>query len=162
MRIRSYAASVAIAAVTAGVCASSASAETITFNVPVNGTVFNDCTTEWVMITGTQHFKVTDNSTVFGLKSQIESNLTGVKGTGLASGVRYVMNDQVSDMQHAEFDPFGNAQMTMENTTNLTRQGETATLMTAGDDLRLHAQTHLTVSNGVPRSEKTDMRADCR
>ena len=161
MRSRSYAACVAIAAVTAGVCASSASAETITFDVPVNGTVFNDCTAEFMLITGRQHFKVTDNSTLSGLKSQIEMNLTGVKGTGLVSGARYVMNDQISDMQHAEFDPFGNAQMTMENTTNMTRQGESGALLT-GDDFRLHALAHLTVSNGVTRSQKSDLRADCR
>jgi hypothetical protein len=150
----------AVAALVAVSGASSASAATINFDVPINGTVTNDCTGELITISGTQHVKATDNSSLAGIKYQIEMNLTGVKGTTL-TGTRYVMNDQTSDMSHAEFDPFGNVQQTFENTTNLTRQGESGALVT-GDDFRLHALAHLTVSNGVIRSEKTDLNADCR
>lgn len=161
MRIRSWTACMAVVAATCGAGAATASAATITFDVPVSGMVLNECTGEWVAITGTQHFKETDNSSLAGLKFQIESNLIGVKGTSVPSGARYVMNGQSSDMQHAEFDPFGDAQVTMENSTIMNRQGETGALM-AGDDFRLYALAHLTVVNGVTKSEKTDLRADCR
>src|SRR4051812_31167088 len=128
---------------------------------PLSAMVVNDCTAEWVVITGTQHVKTTDNSSLAGLKYQIESNLTGVKGI-TASGARYVMNDQTSDMQHAEFDPFGEAgQVTMENTTIMNRQGENGALI-AGDDFRLPVVAHLTVANGVAQPDKTDLQADCR
>jgi hypothetical protein len=123
--------------------------------------VTSSCTGEEVVITGTQHFSVSGNSSLDGLKAHVESNLVGVKGTALLSGARYVMADQISDMQHADFDPFGDAQVTMENSTVLTRLGETGPLPT-GDDFRLHAFAHLTITNGVTRSEKTDLRADCR
>jgi hypothetical protein len=101
------------------------------------------------------------DSSLSGIKYQLESNLTGVTGTGTISGARYVMNDQTSDMQHADFDPLGNAQQTMEESTTLTRQGESGALLT-GDDFRLHVLLHLTVSNGVPRADSYDLRADCR
>jgi len=151
----------AVAAVTAGASASGALAATTTFDLPVSGAVFNDCTAEWVTINGTSHNKVTDNSSLSGIKYQLESNLTGVNGAGTVSGARYVMNDQTSEMQHAEFDPFGNVQQTMEESTTLTRQGESGTLLT-GDDFRLHLLLHLTVSNGVPRADSYELRADCR
>jgi hypothetical protein len=150
----------AVAAVTAGASASGAVAATTTFDLPVAGAVFNDCTGEWVTINGTSHNKVTDNSSLSGIKYQIETNLTGVKGA-TATGVRYVMNDQLSDMQHAEFDPFGSVQMNTEQSTILTRQGESGALLT-GDDFRLHVLTHLTVANGVPRADGFDLRAECR
>jgi hypothetical protein len=160
MTIRSLTAGLAIAAVAAGLGASSASAETVNFDVPISAAVLNDCTGELVTINGTQHMKVTDNSSLSGIKYQVEANLTGVKGI-TPTGVRYVMNSQSSDMQHAEFDPFGNAQATMEQTTLLTRQAETGALLT-GDDFQLKVLTHLTVSNGVVRSDKQDLRFDCR
>lgn len=160
MRIRSWMACMAVVAATCSAGAATASAATITFDVPVSGTVLNDCTGEMIAITGTQHFKVTDNSSLTGLKSQMEMNLTGAKGTTM-TGVRYVMNDQISDMQHAEFDPFGDAQLTMENSTILTRQGESGALVT-GDDFRLHVLEHLTVTNGVTKSVNNDLRAECR
>jgi hypothetical protein len=162
MTIRSLTAGLAVAAVAAGVGASSASANTITFDVPITGTV-TSCTGELVTITGTQHVKQTDNSSLSGIKSQIEMNLTGVTGV-TPTGVRYVMNDQTSDIQHADFDPFGNAEMTMEESTLLNRQGETDVLPlgVTGDDLLLHVLTHLTVSNGVARADKQDLRAECR
>jgi hypothetical protein len=159
MKVRSWLPVLAVVAM-AGPGVGSASAATITFDLPFSGLVPNDCTGEMVLVTGTTHVKQTDNSSPGGIKSQIETNLTGAKGTGTLTGARYVMNDQVSDMQHAEFDPFGNAQMTMENTTNLTRLGESGALVT-GDDVRLHVLAHLTISNGVLRAQKFDLRADC-
>jgi hypothetical protein len=161
MRIRSLAACMAVAAATVGASAASAQAATTTFDLPVSGTVPNDCTGEMVAIDGTSHNKVTDNSSLSGIKYQIEGNLTGVKGTGVLSGARYVMNDQTSDMSHAEFDALGNVQQTMEESTILTRQGESGALV-MGDDFRLHVLVHLTVSNGVMRADGYDLRADCR
>jgi hypothetical protein len=160
MRLRSRAAAITAATLVVGFGAATASAATTTFDVPVNGAVTNDCTGEAVVINGTDHMKFTDNSSLAGLKSQIEANLTGVKGVTLM-GVRYVMNQQTSDMQHAEFDPSGNVQLTVEETTILTRQGEDGSLLT-GDDFRLHVVTHLTVSNGITRADKQDLSADCR
>jgi len=150
----------AVVAVAAGASASSAAAATFSFDSPVVGEVINDCTGEAFWIDGTAHYKVTDNSTLAGVKSHIEMNLTGVTGT-TATGVRYVMSQQSSDTQHADFDPFGSAQITLEQTINLTRQAESGALLT-GDDFRLHSVAHLTVTNGVTTAEKTDLRADCR
>jgi hypothetical protein len=159
MRIRPLATGVAIAALAACAGPPSAAAATTTFDLPIEGAVPNECTGETVLISGTQHVKVTDNSSLSGLKYQIETNLTGVKGT-TPTGVRYVMNDQTSDMQHAEFDPLGSVQQNMEESTVLTRQAETGALLT-GDDFRLHVLLHLTVANGVPRADQSDLRADC-
>jgi hypothetical protein len=161
MRTRACVACMAVVAAAFSVGAGSASAETINFYVPISGTVTNTCTGELVAINGTAHFKETNNSSLAGVKSQIEMNLTGVKGTALVTGARYVMNRQISDTQHAEFDAFGNAQITMEQTDILTRQGETGTFL-VGDDFRLHVIAHLTVSKGLPRAQKFDLRADCR
>jgi hypothetical protein len=157
MKVRSWLPVLAVVAM-AGPGVGSASAATITFDLPFSGLVPNDCTGEMVLVTGTTHVKQTDNSSPGGIKSQIETNLTGAKGTGTLTGARYVMNDQVSDMQHADL--FGDAQTTMENTTILTRQGESGALVT-GDDLRLHVLAHLTVTNGVTRAQKFDLRTDC-
>jgi hypothetical protein len=164
MRNRGWTTCLAVVALAAGPGVASASAATINFDVPVTGIVENTCTGDMVAIDGTMHVKQTDNSSLSGLKSQIETNLTGVRGTAVSgplTGARYVMNDQTSDMQHAEFDPFGNVQATTENTTILTRLGEGGALVT-GDDFRLHVLLHLTVSNGVTRSSKTDLRSECR
>jgi hypothetical protein len=160
MRIRFLTACMAVAAMTAGVSAPGAWAATTTFDLPVSGPVFNECTGEWVVIDGTSHNKVTDNTTLAGIKFQVESNLTGVKGT-TATGARYVMNQQSSDMEHAEFDLLGDAQVTIEQTINLTRQGDSGALLT-GDDFRLHVLTHLTVVNGATKAANNDIRADCR
>jgi hypothetical protein len=160
MRIRSLTACMVVAALTAGASASGALAATITFDLPVAGEVLNDCTGELVTINGTSHNKVTDNSSLSGLKFQIESNLTGVKGT-TATGARYVMNQQSSDMEHAEFDLLGDAQVTIEQTITLTRQGESGALLT-DDDFRLHVLTHLTVVNGATKAANNDIRSDCR
>jgi hypothetical protein len=156
MKVRSWLLAIACMAA-AGSGAATASAATITFDVPITGTVVSDCTGDTVLVTGTMHVKQTDNSSLDSLKSQIEMNFTGVKGTTV-TGARYVMNDQTSDMQHADL--FGDAQTTMENTTILTRQGESGALVT-GDDLRLHVLAHLTVTNGVTRAQKFDLRTDC-
>jgi hypothetical protein len=157
MKVRSWLPVLAVVAM-AGPGVGSASAATITFDLPFSGLVTSDCTGEMVLVTGTTHVKQTDNSSPGGIKSQIETNLTGAKGTGTLTGARYVMNDQVSDMQHADL--FGDAQTTMENTTILTRLGELGALVT-GDDLRLHVLAHLTVTNGVTRAQKFDLRTDC-
>lgn len=165
MRFGSRTACMAVAAVLAGAVANPAHAATMNFDMPINGTATNSCTGEDLLIDGTVHVKVTDNSTVFGIKSQIEMNLTGLKATTLVTGARYVMNQQSSDMQHAEFDAFGDAQLTIEESTLMNRQRETNAgilLTDPGDDFLLHTVTHLTVVNGVTKSSKLDIRADCR
>ena len=163
MRTRAWTACIAVAVSTSGALGANASAA-VSFSVPVSGVVTNDCTGEEVLIEGTQHFSVSDNSTLDSLKFHVESNFVGVKGTALVGGARYVMADQTSDMGHADFDPFGDVQATTETSTVLNRQGETGPIgpMPGGDDFRLHALAHLTVTNGVIRSQKTDLRADCR
>jgi hypothetical protein len=161
MRTRAWIACMAVVAAAFGVGAGNASAATINFYLPVNGAVLNDCTGEEVVINGTMHVKATDNTSPAAIKYQLEANLTGVTGTALVTGARYVMNNQNSDMGHAEFGAFGNVQQTIETSTILTRQGETGTFL-VGDDFRLHAIAHLTISKGVPRAEKIELRADCR
>lgn len=148
----------AIVAVAVGAGATSASAATINEDVPIAGLVPNDCTGEQILIDGTAHLKTTDNSSSDGTKSQVEMNLTGVKGIAMVTGARYVTNSQTSDMLHADLD---DAQTTMEQTIILNRQGETGALLT-GDDFRLHVITHLTVTNGVTKASKFELRFDCR
>ncbi len=157
MRIRSWTACLAVATVAGA--APNASAATITLSEPFAGVVPNDCTGEGFVAQGTVHVKSTDNSSLGGLKFQVETNLAGVKGTGLITGMRYVMTQQTSDMTHADAD---DAQITNEQTIIMTRQGETATLLTPGDDFQLHVITHLTVTNNVAKATKVDLRADCR
>src|SRR3954454_17981466 len=111
-----------LAATAVAVAAPSASAETVTFIEPFARPVANDCTGEMFSATGTTHIKSTGSVTLAGFKSEVEINLTGVQGTTPA-GVRYVMNSQSFDMSHAEFDPDGNAQQTMEVTILMVRQG---------------------------------------
>jgi hypothetical protein len=163
MRLRSAMACVPILVLVLGLGAARAAADTMTFDTPFEGPVVNDCTGETVVMSGTAHNKVTNNSSTSGIKSQIEYNLTGVQGT-TATGVRYVMNSQTSDIEHADFDPSSNAQITMEQTINMIRQGETGTLLTTtGDDFQLHVIEHLTMNaNGVPTSAKDDLNATCR
>jgi opacity protein-like surface antigen len=149
----------AIAAVAAGAGAANASAATLTEDVPVAGSVTNECTGEAIVIDGTAHLKVTDNSSLAGTKSQMEWNLTGVKGIAMLTGVRYVMNYQTSEMLHADLD---DAQQTTEHTIILTRQGETVGPLPIGDDFRVHVIIHLTVTNGVTRADKIDLQGGCR
>ena len=156
MRILSWTTGVAIAIVAA--TAPTASAAATTFSEPFSGAVPNDCTGEMFFAEGTMHVSVTGSVTLDGFKSHTEMNLTGVKGIGLVSGARYVMNQQSSDMQHADGD---DAQQTIEQTIIMNRQGETGALVT-GDDFQLHVIAHLTVTNGVTKATKTDLRADCR
>ena len=154
----------AVVTVVLGAGAASASAETITFDVPIAGPVVNACTGETFYIDGTQHMKVTGSTSATGFKSQAEANLTGVTGTTL-TGVRYVMNDQTSTMDHEDFDPFaGDVQFTTETSTIMNRQGQTDGVLVTdpGDDWRLHVMIHFTVVNGVPTADKTDLRADCQ
>jgi hypothetical protein len=155
MRVRSWTACIAVVAAATGAGAATASAATITFDVPFTATIMSTCTGEPMIIEGTTHTKQTDNASLSTpIKSQIEINSTGVKGTTL-SGVRYVMNSQYSDMQHADLD---DAQLTIQQTLNLTRQGESFLLP---DDQRVHVLTHLTVVNGVAKADKFDIRDDC-
>jgi hypothetical protein len=163
MRTRFLAACMAAGVVALGAGAASASADTINFDMPFSGTTENACIPgEVIAINGTTHVKQTNNATLDGIKSQIEINTTGVTGTTVfpVAGVKYVMNDQTSDMQHADLD---NVQMTMEQTMNLTRQRETTTtLPTGGDDFRLHLLIHFTVANGVAKADKWDLHTDCQ
>ena len=160
-RIRSgMISSLTVVAVAGGVGAANASAATFNFDVPFNAAVTNPCTGEEIVMNGTAHNKVTTNTSLAGdIKYQIEMNLTGVQGTTL-TGVRYVMNDQFSDMQHADAD---DAQMTLEQSFTLNRQGDTGALPTAlGDDPYFRAISHLTVTNNMPKASKFEVRGDCR
>jgi len=161
MRTRAWVACMAVVAAACGVGAGTAAAATTTFSVPIAGPVTSSCTGEEFLIDGRMHVKQTDNTSPAGIKYQVEANLTGVTGTALLTGARYVMNDQTSDMGHAEFPPGGNVQQTFETSTILTRQGETGALL-KGDDLRLHVLIHLTMSNGLMRADKLELRMDCR
>jgi hypothetical protein len=144
----------AVAAAT-GAGTATASAATVTFDVPFTAAITSTCTGELITVQGTTHTKETNNASLSTpLKYQIEINSSGVQGTTL-SGVRYVMNSQYSEMQHADFD---DAQGTIEQTINLTRQGESFLLP---DDLRFHILTHVTIVNGVAKADKFDIRDDC-
>ena len=156
MRIRSWTACMAVVAAATGAGATTASAATETFDVPYSAAFMSSCTGEFITLAGTTHTKATSNASLSTpIKYQIEINSTGVQGTTL-SGVRYVMNDQYSEMQHADFD---DAQGSIEQTINLTRQGDNFLLP---DDLRFHILTHVTVVNGFAKADKFDIREECR
>jgi|SRR5919108_2380185 hypothetical protein len=156
MRIRSWTTGLAIA--TLAVAAPGASAETVTFSEPFEVTVLNNCLVvpEPVLIQGTLHIKSTGTLTLDGLKSQVEVNTSGVTGTA-PFDVKYTMNSQSSDMQHASDD---DAQQTFEQTLNMTRQGETGTFV-MGDDARFHMIVHLTTVNNVTKASQLEIRDDC-
>jgi hypothetical protein len=163
MGIRTWTACLAVVATAAGGGAASAWAATTQLDIPINGPLENPCVpTDVATVTGTAHMKVTNNSSLDAVKSQIEINFTGVKVTTL-TGVRYVSNTQSSDMQHFSFDPLSpNTQLSGEQTLILNRQGDTG-LPVIGDDLRVHVVTHLTVNSmGVPTSQKFDLKSECR
>jgi hypothetical protein len=148
-----------LAIATMAAAAPSASAETVTFSTPFAGDVVNTCTLEDVAITGTLHMKDTANITLDSTKTQLEINTTNVSGT-TPLGVKYTMNSQYSEIQHASGD---DAQQTVEQTLNMTRQGEMGTFLPGpGDDLRVHMLVHITTTNGVPTATTDNFRSDCR
>ena len=165
MRVGLWMACMAIAAVMAGAGATSASAATITFSQPVSGIMPpNQCNGEEILFNGTLHIKQTDNSSpTTPIKSQIEMNLTGVTGIGALTGARYIVSDQVSDMLHADPDG-GDVQQTFKQSMLVTRQGETGALPipSDGDDFRLHWLIHFTATNGVPKAQRNELRAECQ
>jgi hypothetical protein len=129
--------------------------------MPLATSTFSDCTDELVLVQGNLHVLVREGTSPSGREHIAEAvHFTGVKGTGLVSGVRYIEMD-VQNTQ-ANITPFGQQEFTAERTMNLTRLGEDGTFGD-GDDLRAHVIAYMTFNaNGVPSAEKFDARTECR
>lgn len=162
--MRSKACAVLVAAITVlGIQATSASADSTSYSMPFTSEA-TSCTGEPLLMTGTIHLRTTFNQSTAGtiLIGQ-EANLSGVKGTGMMSGVRYVMNRQFTDFSRSSAVPTGGFSSTFEFKELLTRQGESGTLV-LGDDFYARILVHLTANaNGVPTATKVEFpEAECR
>jgi hypothetical protein len=127
---------------------------------PFAATTLSDCTGELVALVGEMHTLVRFGESGDRQHFGFDVHITGVKGTGLPSGARYVEMD-VQNTQ-ANVTPLGQQEFTAERTMNLTRLGEDKTFGD-GDDMRVHVVAHMTVdANGVVRVDKTDATNECR
>lgn len=127
---------------------------------PVSTTAFNDCTGETILLEGDLHTVVHFGESGERVHLGEDVRLTGMKGTALVTGARYVEMD-VQNTQ-ANITPLGQQEFTAVRTMNLTRLGEDQTFGD-GDDLRVHVTAHLTINaNGVVTADKTDARTECR
>ena len=127
---------------------------------PVSAPVLNDCTGETVLLEGNLHTVVHLGDSGSRLHLGEDVRLTGMKGSALPSGARYVEMD-VQNTQ-ANITPLGQQEFTAVRTMNLTRLGEEQSFGD-GDDLRVHVTAHMTIhANGVVTADKTDARTECR
>jgi hypothetical protein len=146
------------------VLAAAAFAETIVNQkMQFTGASINECPDpdELVLVEGTIH--TTSHVTVSGNRTHtsVDVHTTGVQGTALVTGARYVemeINNQQENVS-SDFTPF---EFTSERTHNLTRLGEDGTFE-LGDDLRVHHIIHMTVNaNGILTADKDEITIECR
>jgi hypothetical protein len=114
--------------------------------MPLVTSTFSDCTGELVLVEGNLHVLVREGTSSGGREHVAEAvHFTGVKGTGLVSGARYVEMDVQNT--EANITPVGQQEFTAEGTMNLTRLGEDTTFGD-GDDMLVHLIAHMTFPLG--------------
>lgn len=129
-------------------------------NTPFAHSITSDCTGEEVLLQGKMHTVVHFGDSGDRVHFGEDVHLTGMKGTAILSGARYVEMD-VQNTQ-ANITAFGQREITAERTMNLTRLGEDKTFGD-GDDLHVHVIAHMTMNaNGVVTVDKVDSRNECR
>jgi hypothetical protein len=129
--------------------------------IPFTGTSYNDCTDELVAVEGQLHIVTRTSVSGSRVHTGVAMHSTGVKGTALVSGARYVEMDVENQETNFSTD-FAPSEFTYERTHNLTRLGEDGSFV-SGDDLRVHVIAHMTVNaNGTVTANKTDTDIECR
>lgn len=124
-------------------------------DIPISGTVANNCNGDTVAYQGTLHVTntlTTDSSGGFHLKTH--TNFQDVSGTGVPSGLNYrvvtTRNETVNDSDSAQFE-----------TTVI--QTIKAVSQTSAPNLFIHIVMHVTVNaNGQTTSTVTEVTAECR
>ena len=118
------------------------------------------CTGELVTLSGLLHTEmqseINDNRIHWRMT---QSNLRDVKGVGVLGG-RYVQSLNESEMFNVSTD-FDQAEVMLESHETLNRLGDTGSL-TGGDDLRVISVMHVTFVDGVPTSNQTNAKTECR
>ena len=141
-----------------------ASAETFTENVtsPFNATLENECTGEWVVVSGylllQYRMTFTDSGTV-----HIEYHLStqGLSRTALLTGAQYQAKFVSNQTQNGSVDipPGGQYEQTQQDIYQFIRQRETL----PADDFYLHIKYHTTFNAaGVPTAQVDDVDTECR
>lgn len=143
-----------------GVTAAPAAAAAITFSQQVAQTIYNPCTSEPVLVTGTVHIEQQESvSTSGSIHYQTTVHSTGFKGATLdvIDPVRYTANDVVT----TEANQVGATETTFNQTQVYNRLGNDGRLI-PGDDFRAHLSVHATVNaNGSLRSLRVvDLEAE--
>jgi hypothetical protein len=156
VRIRSRAAASAAAMLACGIIAATANAAATTLAEPFV-TEMISCTGEPVVLEGTIHTKTTVNLPPSGGgMTSTEINLSGVTGTGMLSGARYVDSRQYTETSRFSPDPTGGSTGTVEFSEVLNRQGEDG-LLVVGDDLHARLLVHVTFNaSGNPTATKVE------
>jgi hypothetical protein len=134
----------------------------VTAKEPFSEVLFNPCTAELFIAEGEIHMKTQESISLDGkLHIALESNLQNVKGVGLTTGARYVVQQVLAEHTNADSDlaPFSTNSNFLEH---YIRQGEDGSLV-EDDDFFLWIRLHLTVNaTGVPTAERMEFEFDCR
>ena len=91
--------------------------------IQFTGTTFNECTDEVILVEGSLHTTTRLSTSGDRVHEGAHVQSTGVKGTAVVSGARYV-EMEVQNQQTNFSTDFVPAEFTVERTHNLTRLGE--------------------------------------
>ena len=142
-------------ALAAGMALAQATTDTYNVKVPIDGTIFNDCTDEPVHLTGTLHVLLTETEDANGgLYVQEHVQVQGVSGTGLKSGTQYraVGANRQEDFYFA---PGERREVTVINDSHIISKG-------SSDNLLMHCTIHLTFNaNGEPTADLERVETEC-
>ena len=159
---RRYGLFVAVVVAIAASAGAVAAAPATTASQPFSQVLFNTCTGEPFLAEGEVHLSTQQSLSPNGrVHVTLHSNLQNVKGTGLTSGARYVVQQVLAEHTNADGDlaPFNTNSNFLEH---YIRQGETGSLLPE-DDFFFWIRLHLTVNaGGVPTVERIEMETECR
>ena len=153
----------AVVAVVVAVSAGAVAADPgTTTSQPFSQVLFNPCTDELFLAEGEIHLSAQHSLSPDGrLHVTAHSNLQNVKGVGLTSGARYVVQRVLAEHTNADgdFAPFNTNSSFLEH---YIREGETGSLLPE-DDFFFWIRLHLTVNaSGVLTADRIEMEFECR
>lgn len=153
---------VVLAVVVAASAGTVAAEPAVTTSQPFSETLFNPCTGELFLAEGEIHVTTQQSLSADGrLHVTMHSNLQNVKGVGLTSGTRYVVQQVLAEHTNADgdFAPYNTNSNFLEH---YIRQSETGSLVPE-DDFFFWVRLHLTVNaNGITTVERIEMESECR
>jgi hypothetical protein len=133
-----------------------ANAATTQIRTPVDTFIFSQCTGEAIHIEGTIHttVKVTENPDGSAVV-RFHFNYQGVRGTGLTTGRKYIVNSTGKQQEHVESaTTFERSGM---NKFKLIAQGSAP-----ADDLDVRSKFRLKLENGVVVENTFDFEFECK